>query len=51
MEVIVRRYLAAVHAVILKREDSERLVGRQQPMCDFSRSLDHRRPLLFRQVQ
>jgi hypothetical protein len=51
MEMIVWRYLAAVHAVILKCEDSERLIGRQQSMRHFARGLDHSRPLLVRQIQ
>lgn len=34
MEMIVRRFLSAVDAVVLEREDSERLVCLQESLCD-----------------
>jgi len=51
VEVIVRHLLAAVHAVVLKREYSERLIGCQQRMRDFPRRLDHGRRFFIRQFQ
>ena len=51
MEVVVRHILAAVHALVLEREYSERLIGCQQRIRDFSRGPDHGCRFLVRQFQ
>ena len=51
VEMVVWRDLAAIHAIVLEGENSERLIGCQQRLRHFSRRLDDSRPLLVGQIQ
>ena len=51
VKVVVRHFLAAVHAVVLKRENPQRLVGCQQRMGHVSRGFDDGRSLFVSQLQ
>ena len=51
VKVEVRHFLAAVHAVVLKRENPQWLVGCQQRMGHVSRGFDDGRSFFVRQIQ
>ncbi|HXS79782.1 MAG TPA: hypothetical protein VN818_05835 [Gammaproteobacteria bacterium] len=51
MKVVVRHFLAAVHTVVLKRENPQWLVGCEQRMGHVSRGFDNGRSFFVSQIQ
>ena len=51
VKVVVRHFLAAVHTVVLKRENPQWLVGCQQRMGYVARGFDDRRSFFVSQFQ
>ena len=51
VKVVVRHFLAAVHTVVLKRENPQWLVGCQQRMGHVSRGFDDGRSFFVSQIQ
>ena len=51
VKVVVRHFLAAVHTVVLKRENPQWLVGCEQRMGHVSRGFDNGRSFFVSQIQ